>query len=57
MKKISEQSLIELMGGTAMGKCDYLQNMAAEHEVLEDKAAEDAWWDAWGEAYERCAFS
>lgn len=57
MKQISEQDLIRLMGGTAAGKCDYLQEMAAEHEALEDEKAEDAWWDAWGDAFERCAFS
>lgn len=57
MKKISEQDLIKLLGGTSTGKCDYLQNMAAEHEELEDEAAENAWWDAWAEAFERCAVS
>lgn len=57
MKKISEQELIELMGGTTPGKCDYLQDMAAEHEALDSEEAEDGWWEAWSIAFEKCAFS
>ncbi len=57
MKQISEQNLTELMGGVTMEGCDYLQEMAAEHEALEDDDAEDAWWEAWSEAFDRCAFS
>lgn len=57
MKEISSKNLIQLMGGAAQGQCDYLQEMAAEHEPLESKEAEDAWWDSWGEAFERCALS
>lgn len=55
MKKISEQDLIKLVGGTSTGECDYLQDMAADHVPFEDEAAERAWWDAWAEAFERCA--
>ncbi len=55
MKKISEESLLKLMGGAATGDCDYLQQMADEHEPLEDDKADRAWWDAWAEAFERCA--
>lgn len=54
MKKISEESLLKLMGGAATGD-DYLQQMADEHEPLEDDKADRAWWDAWAEAFERCA--
>lgn len=43
------------MGGAATGDCDYLQQMADEHEPLEDDKADRAWWDAWAEAFERCA--
>jgi len=57
MNKISELDLTKLMGGVTMEGCDYLQEMAAEHEELDDQEAEDAWWEAWGEAFERCAFS
>lgn len=54
MKELSKDSLISLMGGAAMNECGYLQDMANEHEELEDEQAEKAWWDAWSEAYERC---
>lgn len=55
MKQITKLDLIGLIGGSTMGDCDWLQDMANEHETLMDEAAEDAWWDAWGEAFERCA--
>lgn len=57
MKKISEQELIELIGGTTTGKCDYLQDMAAEHETYDSEDAEDGWWEAWSIAFEKCANS
>lgn len=60
MKKISDEELLSLLGGTSgetVGKCQFLLQMAGEHQAYTDEEAEDAWWDAWTEAYERCANS
>jgi hypothetical protein len=62
MKKITANELQSLLGGAkgdvaVLDYCSYLQYIVAEHKAYEDAAAEDAWWDAWCDAYEKCAES
>lgn len=57
MNHLSEQELPHIFGGQSMGKCDYLQDKAAEHmaEPCDDEEEEDAWWVMWAIEYQKCA--
>lgn len=53
MKILSNDKMFNLFGGSD-SNCDYLQVKANLHKELEDKDAENEWWDEWAEDWIDC---